>query len=73
MPPERASVSASTPGAIFEDLLIMGSSVPKRCPGRPDTSARSMSTPASCAGSSTPSRNPANSAYDTLAAGRPRA
>jgi len=35
MPPERASVSASTPGAIFEDLLIMGSSVPETLPGTP--------------------------------------
>ena len=30
MAPERASVSASTPGSIFEDMLIMGSSVPER-------------------------------------------
>jgi len=28
-------VSASTPGAIFEDLLIMGSSVPETLPGSP--------------------------------------
>jgi quinoprotein glucose dehydrogenase len=35
MPPERASVSASTPGAVFEDLLIMGSSVPETLPGTP--------------------------------------
>jgi quinoprotein glucose dehydrogenase len=35
MPPERASVSASTPGAIFDDLLIMGSSVPETLPGTP--------------------------------------
>src|SRR5213080_151037 len=35
LPPERASVSASTPGAIFEDLLIMGSSVPETLPGSP--------------------------------------
>jgi quinoprotein glucose dehydrogenase len=35
MPPERASVSASTPGAIFEDLLILGSSVPETLPGTP--------------------------------------
>ena len=35
LPPERASVSASTPGAIFEDLLIMGSSVPETLPGTP--------------------------------------
>ena len=35
MPPDRASVSASTPGAIFEDLLIMGSSVPETLPGTP--------------------------------------
>jgi quinoprotein glucose dehydrogenase len=35
MPPERASISASTPGAIFEDLLILGSSVPETLPGTP--------------------------------------
>src|SRR5262249_9083928 len=35
MPPERASVSASTPGAIFEDTIIMGSSVPETLPGTP--------------------------------------
>jgi quinoprotein glucose dehydrogenase len=35
MPPERASVSASTPGSIFEDLIIMGSTVPETLPGTP--------------------------------------
>jgi quinoprotein glucose dehydrogenase len=35
MPAERANVSASTPGQIFEDLLIMGSSVPETLPGTP--------------------------------------
>jgi quinoprotein glucose dehydrogenase len=35
MAPERASISASTPGAIFEDLIIMGSSVPETLPGTP--------------------------------------
>jgi quinoprotein glucose dehydrogenase len=35
MPPERASISASTPGAIFEDLLILGSTVPETLPGTP--------------------------------------
>jgi quinoprotein glucose dehydrogenase len=35
MPAERASISASTPGAIFEDLIIMGSSVPETLPGTP--------------------------------------
>jgi len=34
-PAERLSVSASTPGAVFEDLLIMGSSVPETLPGSP--------------------------------------
>ena len=34
-PAERLTVSASTPGAIFEDLLIMGSSVPETLPGSP--------------------------------------
>ena len=34
-PVERVTVSASTPGAIFEDLLIIGSSVPETLPGTP--------------------------------------
>jgi quinoprotein glucose dehydrogenase len=40
-PAEGLSVSASTPGVVFEDLLIMPSSVPRRCLARPATSARS--------------------------------
>jgi quinoprotein glucose dehydrogenase len=35
MAAERASISASTPGQIFEDMLIMGSSVPETLPGTP--------------------------------------
>jgi len=35
MPVERASVSASTPGAIFENAIIIGSSVPETLPGTP--------------------------------------
>ncbi len=34
-PADRLTVSASTPGAIFEDLLIMGSTVPETIPGSP--------------------------------------
>ncbi len=34
-PVERVTVSASTPGAIFEDVLIIGSSVPETLPGTP--------------------------------------
>ncbi|MCH7823394.1 MAG: pyrroloquinoline quinone-dependent dehydrogenase [Acidobacteria bacterium] len=34
-PAETLSVSASTPGVVFEDLLIMGSSVPETLPGAP--------------------------------------
>jgi quinoprotein glucose dehydrogenase len=34
-PAERLTVSASSPGAIFEDLLILGSSVPETLPGSP--------------------------------------
>src|SRR5437867_9588025 len=34
-PAEKLTVSASTPGAIFEDLLIIGSSVPETLPGSP--------------------------------------
>ncbi len=35
MAAERATISASTPGQVFEDLLIMGSSVPETLPGTP--------------------------------------
>src|SRR5262249_10187322 len=34
-PAERMTVSASSPGAIFEDLIIFGSSVPETLPGSP--------------------------------------
>ena len=34
-PAAGLSVSASTPGAIFEDMLILGSSVPETLPGSP--------------------------------------
>jgi quinoprotein glucose dehydrogenase len=34
-PAEQLSVSASTPGVVFEDLLIMGSTVPETLPGSP--------------------------------------
>ena len=34
-PAAGLSVSASTPGTIFEDMLIMGSSVPETLPGSP--------------------------------------
>jgi len=34
-PSEKLTVSASTPGVVFEDLLIMGSSVPETIPGSP--------------------------------------
>ena len=34
-PVERVTIGASTPGAIFEDLLILGSSVPETLPGTP--------------------------------------
>ncbi len=34
-PTERMSVSASSPGVIFEDLLILGSTVPETLPGSP--------------------------------------
>jgi quinoprotein glucose dehydrogenase len=35
VPIERATVSASTPGTVFEDLIIFGSSVPETLPGTP--------------------------------------
>ncbi len=34
-PADRISISASTPGVIFEDLFIMGSTVPETLPGSP--------------------------------------
>lgn len=34
-PADRLSVSASSPGAIFDDLIILGSSVPETLPGSP--------------------------------------
>ena len=34
-PPENMTVSASTPGVIFEDTIIMGSTVPETLPGSP--------------------------------------
>ena len=34
-PAENLSVSASTPGVVFEDLLIMGSTVPETLPSAP--------------------------------------
>jgi quinoprotein glucose dehydrogenase len=34
-PADRLSVSASTPGVVFEDMLIIGSSVPETLPGSP--------------------------------------
>jgi quinoprotein glucose dehydrogenase len=35
VPVEKATVSASTPGAVFEDLIIFGSTVPETLPGTP--------------------------------------
>ena len=34
-PADQLTVSASTPGVVFEDLLIIGSSVPETLPGSP--------------------------------------
>ncbi len=34
-PAGKASISASTPGVVFDDLLIMGSTVPETLPGTP--------------------------------------
>jgi quinoprotein glucose dehydrogenase len=34
-PVEKMSVSASSPGVIFEDMLILGSTVPETLPGSP--------------------------------------
>lgn len=34
-PPEKLSVSASSPGVIFEDMIILGSTVPETLPGSP--------------------------------------
>ena len=34
-PPESVTISASSPGVIFEDTIIMGSTVPETLPGSP--------------------------------------
>ena len=34
-PPESMTISASSPGVIFEDMIIMGSTVPETLPGSP--------------------------------------
>lgn len=34
-PPESLTVSASSPGVVFEDMIILGSSVPETLPGSP--------------------------------------
>ena len=34
-PVDRVTISASTPGAVFEDLVILGSTVPETLPGTP--------------------------------------
>ena len=34
-PPESITISASSPGVIFEDMLILGSTVPETLPGSP--------------------------------------
>ncbi len=34
-PPESATISASSPGVIFEDKIILGSTVPETLPGTP--------------------------------------
>ncbi len=34
-PPETLSVSATSPGVIFDDMIIMGSAVPETLPGAP--------------------------------------
>jgi len=34
-PPESVTISASSPGVIFEDMIILGSTVPETLPGSP--------------------------------------
>lgn len=34
-PPEKMTVSASSPGVIYEDMIILGSTVPETLPGTP--------------------------------------
>jgi len=34
-PADKASISASTPGVVFDDLLILGTAVPETLPGTP--------------------------------------
>ena len=34
-PAERMTVSASSPGVIYQDMIILGSTVPETLPGTP--------------------------------------
>ena len=72
MPPDRASVSASTPGAIFEDMLIMGSSVPGNAAGTPGHIRAFDVHTGKLRWIFHTIPQPGEFAYDTLAAGRPQ-
>ena len=61
-PAEALSVSASTPGVVFEDMLIIGSTVSETLPGSPGDIRAYDSRPARCAGAFTPFRIRASSA-----------
>ena len=50
------------PASFTRICSLSAAAIPKRCPRRPATFAPTTSAPASCAGPSTPSRIPANSA-----------
>jgi quinoprotein glucose dehydrogenase len=45
-PAEQLTVSASTPGVVFEDMLILGTAVPETLPGGP--ASVSIQSSASC-------------------------
>ena len=61
-PVEGLSVSASTPGVVFEDCSSWAAPSPKRCRARPATFARTTCRPVRCGGASTPFRIPASPA-----------
>lgn len=58
--PEAQSIALTTPGVVYKDLIIVGSSTPETLPAPPATFVPSMSAPVFCVGPSIPSRIPAN-------------
>jgi quinoprotein glucose dehydrogenase len=58
-PAQGLSVSASTPGSIFEDMIIVGTAVPETLPGSPGHIRAFDVNTGRCGGSSTRFRGPA--------------